>query len=154
MRYEQEMAKYSLETSIFISIIVGLIIPFMGIRGFFSVLIVGFVASYLTVPEQTSYKVGAMAGGTLAFLLFLYSFITNPALPYTLPSPMVLGIGVAADSFINLILGLVMSLLIYGAMGAIGGYLAVTFFNPEERSVRKITVPKKRPRRTLKRKQL
>ncbi|HMK54269.1 MAG TPA: hypothetical protein VK444_05750 [Methanobacteriaceae archaeon] len=148
------MAKYSLETSIVISIIVGLIIPYIGIRGPFSVIIVGFVACYLTVPEKTSYKVGAMAGGALAFLLFLYSFITTPPLPYTLPSPIVLGVGVAADGFITLVLGLIISLAIYGAMGAIGGYLAVKFFNPQERSVEKTTVTKKRPRRTLERKRL
>lgn len=155
------MAKYSVETSIIISLVVGLIIsniPILGIRGMFSVIIVGFVASYYTTPEKTSYKVGAMAGVTLAVVLLVISFLTPPDLPYTLPSATSLGVVVMANEFSILILGIISSLLIYWFLGARGGYLATQFFNPPE-AVDKTRyrepvrgVSKKRPRRTLERK--
>lgn len=157
------MAKYSVETSIIISIVVGLIIsniPIVGIRGMFSVIIVGFLASYLTVPEKTSYKVGATAGVIMAVILLVISFIFPPDLPYTLPSATSLGVAVMADEFFVLILGVIMSVLIYGFLGALGGYLATQFFNPPEvveepRYIEKSkVVSKKRPRRTLERKKL
>jgi hypothetical protein len=157
------MAKYSVEISIIISIVVGLIIsniPIVGIRGMFSVIIVGFIASYYTVPEKTSYKVGALAGVVMAVILLVISFLSPPDLPYTLPSATSLGVAVMASQFFILILGIVMSVLIFGFLGAIGGYLATLFFNPPEvveeprymEKPRPIT--KKRPRRTLERKKL
>jgi uncharacterized sodium:solute symporter family permease YidK len=157
------MAKYSLETSIIISIVAGLIIsniPIVGIRGMFSIIIVGFIASYFTVPEKTSYKVGAVAGVIMAVILLVISFLNPPDLPYTLPSATSLGVAAMANEFFVLILGIIMSLVIYGFLGALGGYLATEFFNPPEvvekpRYIEKPRiVSKKRPRRTLDRKKL
>jgi hypothetical protein len=157
------MAKYSVETSIIISIVVGLIIsniPIVGIRGMLSVVIVGFIASYFTVPEKTSYKVGATAGVIMAVVLLVISFLSPPDLPYTLPSATSLGVAVLADGVFVLILGIILSLLIYGLLGALGGYLATLFFNtPEVVEAPRVEkrpklVSKKRPRRTLKRKKL
>ncbi len=158
------MAKYSVETSIIISIVVGLIIsniPIVGIRGMFFIIIVGFIASYYTVPEKTSYKVGATAGVFMAIILLVISFLSPPDLPYTLPSATSLGVSAMANEFFVLILGIIMSLLIYGFLGALGGYLATQFFNPPEvvekpRYMEKKPkmVSKKRPRRTLERKKL
>jgi hypothetical protein len=157
------MAKYSVESSIIISIVVGLIIsniPIVGIRGMFSVIIVGFIASYFTEPEKTSYKVGATAGVVMACILLVISFLSPPDLPYTLPSATSLGVAAMANEFFVLILGIIMSVLIYGFLGALGGYLATSFFNPPEvveepRYIEKPKlVSKKRPRRTLDRKKL
>ncbi|MEN6328831.1 MAG: DUF5518 domain-containing protein [Methanobacteriaceae archaeon] len=157
------MAKYSMETSIIISIVAGLIIsniPIVGIRGLFSIIIVGFVASYLTVPEKTSYKVGALAGLVMAVISLAISFLSPPDLPYTLPSATSLGVAAMANEFFVLILGIIMSFLIYGFLGALGGYLATQFFNPPEvvekpRHIEKPkVVSKKRSRRTLERRKL
>lgn len=158
------MAKYSMEISIIISIVAGLIIsniPIVGIRGMLSIVIVGFIASYFTEPEKTSSMVGATAGVVMAVLLLIISFLSPPDLPYTLPSATSLGVSAMANEFFVLILGIIMTVLIYAFLGLVGGYLATVFFNPPEvvetpRYIEKPTKPisKKRPRRTLERKKL
>ncbi len=152
-----------MEISIIISIVVGLIIsniPIVGIRGMLSIVIVGFIASYFTEPEKTSSMVGATAGVVMAVILLIISFLSPPALPYTLPSATSLGVSAMANEFFVLLLGIIMSVLIYGFLGLLGGYLATVFFNPPEvvENPRYMEKPKptskKRPRRTLERKKL
>jgi hypothetical protein len=155
------MAKYSMEISIIISIVAGLIIsniPIVGIRGMLSIVIVGFIASYFTEPEKTSAMVGATAGVVMAVILLIISFLSPPDLPYTLPSATSLGISAMANEFFILLLGIILTVLIYAFLGLVGGYLATVFFNPPEvvekpRYIEKPKlVSKKRPRRTLERK--
>jgi hypothetical protein len=148
------MPKFSLEISILIGIIVGLIIPFIGIGSIFSIMIVGFVATYLIEPEKTSSKVGAMAAMALGFLLFLISFITTPSLPYQLPNPLTLGGFVVVEGFLYIVLGLIVTLIIYGVFGFIGGYIAVSLFKaPKKKAPQKRQAPQKQlKKQTLKRK--
>ncbi|KAF5079746.1 DUF5518 domain-containing protein [Methanobacterium aggregans] len=126
------MTKYSIEVAVIISIIVYLILPFIGIKGIAQIIIMGFVATYITVTEKTSYKIGAIAAGAIGTLFAFYSFFTGPDLPYQLPNPLQLGLGVAVDSFFTIIMGLIISILIYVALGAIGGYIAELFLSDKK----------------------
>jgi Family of unknown function (DUF5518) len=137
---------FDVEIAILIGIILGLILAFLNIGGIFALILVGFVATYLTKPEIADYKVGALTAALLSFIYFVFNFLVPPQLPYQLPSPLVLGLSYAIEGIFNLLLGLILSLLIYGFMGAIGGYIAEKFFKPEK----KPKPPKKPKKKKLK----
>jgi hypothetical protein len=109
----------------------------------------GFVATYLTKPEQTSARVGAIATGVFCVFFFFFGFLTQPTLPYVLPNPLTLGLLVPISGIFNLILGLIVSLIIYGGFGLLGGYFAVKFFM--EKKETKTEIKPSRPQRSLKR---
>jgi len=135
------MPKYSIEVAIIISIVIYLILAFIGIKGIIQIIIMGFVATYLTEPEKSSYRIGAVAAGIIGTLFAFYSFFTGPDLPYQLPNPLQLGLGVAADSFFTTIMALIISIGIYVVLGAIGGYIAEIFISDKKP---KKQAPKKR----------
>jgi len=143
------MDKFNIEIAILISFILGLILPLVGLGGVFSLVVMGFVATYLTRPEYTSAKVGAIATGVFCLFFFFFGFLTPPTLPYVLPNPLSLGFIITFSGIFNLILSLIVSLIIYGGFGLLGGYLAVKFFIEKKEKITEIR-PKK-PRRTLKR---
>jgi hypothetical protein len=143
------MANFSIESAIVISFIIGLIIPHVGIGGIVSLVVMGFVATYLTKPEQTSARVGAIATGVFCVFFFFFGFLTQPTLPYVLPNPLTLGLLVPISGIFNLILGLIVSLIIYGVFGLLGGYLAVKFFM--EKKETKTEIRPSKPQRSLKR---
>jgi hypothetical protein len=143
------MANFSIESAIIISFIIGLILPHVGIGGIFSLVVMGFIATYLTKPEQTSAKVGAIATGVFCIFFFFFGFLTPPTLPYVLPNPLTLGLLVPISGIFTLILGLIVSLIIYGGFGFLGGYLAVKFFM--ERKETKTEIRPSKPQRSLKR---
>jgi len=143
------MANFSIESAIVISFIIGLILPHVGIGGIVSLVIMGFVAAYLTKPEQTSAKVGAIATGVFCVFFFFFGFLTPPTLPYVLPNPLTLGLLVPVSGIFNLIFGLIVSLIIYGVFGLVGGYFAVKFFM--EKKETKTEIKPNKPQRSLKR---
>jgi len=143
------MANFSIETAIGISFILGLILPLVGLGGVISLVIMGFVATYITKPEQTSAKVGGIATGVFCVFFFFFGFLTPPTVPYVLPNPLSLGVVVAFSGILNLIFSLIVSLVIYGAFGLLGGYLAVKFFM--EKKENKTEIKQTQPRRILKR---
>lgn len=143
------MANFSIETAIGISFILGLILPLVGLGGVISLVIMGFVATYITKLEQTSAKVGGIATGVFCVFFFFFGFLTPPTVPYVLPNPLSLGVVVAFSGILNLIFSLIVSLVIYGAFGLLGGYLAVKFFM--EKKEKKTEIKQTQPRRTLKR---
>jgi hypothetical protein len=145
------MANLGIETAIGISFILGLILPLVGLGGVISLVIMGFVATYLTKPEQTSAKVGGIATGVFCVFFFFYGFLTPPTVPYVLPNPLSLGAVVAFSGILNLIFSLVVSLIIYGGFGLIGGYLAVKFFMEKKEKKTEIKQKYTKPRRSLKR---
>ncbi len=142
------MAKFSIEVAIAISFVVGLILPYLGL-GIFSIIIMGFLATYLTDPQKSSYMVGGLATGLFGFVFFIYSFFTGPTLPYVLPSALNLGLMVALGGYFNLLLTLLVTLLIYGVFGLLGGYIAAEFFLGKKEKVKEIKHTTQR--RTLKR---
>jgi hypothetical protein len=143
------MADLGIEASIGISFIIGLILPLVGLGGVISIFIMGFVATYLTKPELTSARIGALAAGVFCVFFFFFNFLTPPTVPYVLPSPLTLGILVPLSGLFNLVLGLIVSLIIYGGIGFLGGYIAVKFFI--EKKEKKTEFQPKRQQRTLKR---
>ena len=143
------MPNFNIETAIIISFILGIILPLVGIGGVISLIIMGFVATYLTRPESTSYRVGGIATGIFCIFFFFFGFITPPTLPYVLPNPLTLGVLVAFSGILNLIFSLIVSLIIYGGFGLLGGFLAERFFM--EKKEKKQEFKPNQPRRTLKR---
>ncbi|MDI9435718.1 MAG: hypothetical protein QM396_06900 [Euryarchaeota archaeon] len=137
------MPNFDVELAVFCSIILGLILAFLNFGGIFALVLVGFVATYLTNDEDANYKVGTMAAAALYLIYFVISIFTTPNIPYQLPSPLVIGLGYAIEGLFTLILGFFLGLMIYGLMGAIGGYLADKFFKLQDKPKR----PKSRKRR-------
>jgi len=146
------MANFGVETAIIISFILGLALPIIHLGGVISIFIMGFAATYLTKNENTSATVGAIAAIIFGVFFFFYGFITPPTLPYTLPSPLTLGILVPLTGLFYLIMGLIITVVIYGAIGLLGGYIAMKFFK-EKKEKKTEFEPKRpqRPQRTLKR---
>ncbi len=143
------MPNFNIETAIIISFILGIILPLVGIGGVISLIIMGFVATYLTRPEDTSIKVGGIATSIFSIFFFFFGFITPPTLPYVLPNPLSLGVLVAFSGILNLIFSLIVSLIIYGGFGLLGGFFAARFFM--EKKEKKQEFKPSPPRRTLKR---
>ena len=144
------MPKISMEMAILTSMILGLILAFFKIGSIYALVLVGFVAVYLTPDEEATYKVGALAAALLGLLYFITSFFTSPDLPYQLPNAVVIGVGYTFDGLFTLFLGLVVSLVIYGLMGAIGGYFADKLFKSQDKP--KNPKINKAPQRIIKRK--
>ena len=145
------MERINIEIAIGISFILGLILPLVGLGGVFSLVVMGFVATFLTKEEITSAKVGAIATGIFCIFFFFYAFLTGPTLPYVLPNPLTLGVFVALGGVFNLILSLIVSLIIYGVFGLLGGYIAIKLFVQEKERKKKSKIPSNTTRRTLKR---
>ena len=145
------MQKINIEIAIGISFLLGLILPSIGLGGVFSLVVMGFVATFLTKEEITSAMVGCIATGIFCVIFFFYGFLTPPTLPYVLPNPLTLGIFVALGGVFNLILSLIVSLIIYCAFGLLGGFIAMKFFIQEREKKKKSKIPSSSPRRTLKR---
>ena len=157
------MPNFDVELAVFSSIILGLILAFLNIGGIFALVLVGFVAVFLTNEDEANYKIGILAAAALYLIYFVISTFTSPNIPYQLPSPLVIGLGYAFEGLFTLILGLIVGLLIYGFMGAIGGYFADKLFKPQDKPKRpksqkrrkKIVERKSKPqRRTLQRRNL
>ncbi|HII84387.1 MAG TPA: DUF5518 domain-containing protein [Methanobacterium subterraneum] len=144
------MPNISMEMAILTSIILGLILAFFNIGGIFALVLVGFVAVYLTPDEEANYKVGALATALLCLLYFVVCLFTPPILPYQLPNAVVIGVGYAFDGILTLIMGLIVSLIIYSLMGAIGGYFADKLFKSQDKP--KNPKISKTPKRIIKRK--
>lgn len=130
------MPNFDVELAILTSIILGFILAFFNIGGIFALVLVGFVAVFLTNDDEANYKIGAMAAGALYLIYFVIGLFISPSLPYQLPSPLVIGVSYAFEGLFNLILGLIVGLIIYGLLGAIGGYFADKLFKPQDKPKR------------------
>lgn len=120
------MNRIDIRATILISVILGVILlSILGISGIFSLIILGFVATYLTVPNQRSYKVGGIAGIILGFLIFIYGLFISPTLPVDPPSLSgVIMINLELSGIFTLILGLIISILVCYLFGSLGGLIA------------------------------
>lgn len=120
------MAKLGIEAATAISVILGVILlSILGISGIFTLLILGFVATYLTKPNERTYKSGGIAGIILALLIFIYGLFISPILPITPPSlSLDIMINLQLSGLFNLVLGLIFSVLICYLFGSLGGLTA------------------------------
>ena len=162
------MAGFGRGAAILISIIIGIIIlPFLGIKGLFSIVIIGFIANYLTVHSQRSYKVGGVAGGIIGFIVFIYGFFVSPTLPDLPHISSHKMISLELGGSFTLILGFVILVVTCTAFGVIGGAIVQKVFKKKSetkkyekrtktgRHKKKTKSPKSfndKPRRTLNRK--
>lgn len=155
------MPNFDVELAVLTGIILGLIMAFLNIGGIFALVLVGFVAVFLTNDDEASYKIGVIAAGSLYVIYFATGLFVSPDIPYQLPSPLVIGVGYAFEGLFTLILGLIVGVVIYGLLGGIGGYFADKLFKSQDkpqrpkhgRRTKKIIKRKSKPqRRTLQRK--
>ncbi|MGB9937010.1 MAG: hypothetical protein ACPK7O_04770 [Methanobacterium sp.] len=152
------MVRLSKEPAMLISVILGVaLLLIFGITGIFSLIIIGFIAMYLTTPSERNYKVGGNAGIILGFIIFIYGFV-SPTLPTDIPSISTFTwIGLQLSGIFNLILALVVSILICYLFGLIGGIIAQKILKKEIKEskthVRNRKTPKssKKSRRSLNR---
>ncbi len=127
------MAKLGVGASIFISVILGIIfLSILGVSGIFSLIIIGFVATYLTAPSQRTYKAGGIAGIIIAFLIFIYGLFISPNLPVNPPSiSSFTWISLELSGFLNLILGLIVSIIVCFLFGSLGSFAAQKLLKKE-----------------------
>lgn len=129
----------SLETSVFISVFIALvllfvdflILPTLAVSVLFIVVFTGFIASAMAGSEKNSFRVGGIAGGVLAVMFFLVKLFTPPALTFDLYG-LDFNVLLMFEGFIYLILGFVLSLAIFMLLGAFGGLIAQELFKPKE----------------------
>ena len=129
----------SLESSVLISVFIALtlifvdflILPTVALSVLFIVVFTGFIASAMAGSENNSFRVGGIAGGVLAVLFFLVTFLTSPELSFNL-----YGLNVnfllLSEGFVYLILSFILSLAIFMFLGAFGGLIAQELFGPKE----------------------
>ncbi|MGB9980463.1 hypothetical protein [Methanobacterium sp.] len=140
------MAGFGRGTAILISIMAGLIIlPFLGIKGLFSIVIIGFIANYLTVDSQRSYKIGAIAGCTIGLIVFLFGFFVSPVLPDLPNLSSSKMIKLELGGLFTLIMGFFVLLIACTGFGTIGGAIVQKLFKAESKTedYKKRDTPKK-----------
>ena len=126
------MVSFDRRTAILISVMVGIIIlPFIGIKGLFSIIVIGFIANYLTVDKQRNYIIGAAAGGIIGIIVFLFGFFATPTLP-DIPSISTSKlISLELQGLFTLVLGFFALVISCTAFGAIGGAIVQKLFKKE-----------------------
>lgn len=129
------MAGFGRGAAVLISIMVGLIIlPFIGIKGLFSIILIGFLANYLTVDNQRSYMVGAVAGGVIGLIVFIYGFIVSPVLP-DLPSLSSSKMfKLEMGGLFTLLMGFLVLVITCTGFGAIGGAIVQKLFKKKNKT--------------------
>jgi len=134
----------SMETAVFISVFIALVVLFIDffvtptiLVGVLAIIVItGFIASAMAGSEKNSYRVGGIAGGVLAVLFFLVNFFTAPQLSFNLYS-LNFDPGLIFQGMIYLILGFVLSLAIFMLLGAFGGLIAEELFGPKDSKPRR-----------------
>ncbi|MGV8144014.1 MAG: hypothetical protein ACP5OJ_05295 [Methanothermobacter sp.] len=131
----------SLESSVFVSVFLALILLFANffilsnvpISIYLIVVFIGFVASAMAGSENNSYRVGGIAGSVLAVMFFIINFVTAPTLTFDL-----YGLNYDAllmtEGFVLLMLSFVLSLAIFMLLGAFGGLIAEQLFGSDDES--------------------
>jgi hypothetical protein len=129
----------SLETSVFISVLLALILifldililPTIAVNILFIIVFSGFIASAMAGSERNSYRVGGIAGGVLSVIFFLISFFTAPTLSYNLYA-LGMDFTMISQGLLYLVLGFVFSLAVFMFLGALGGLIAQELFGPKD----------------------
>ncbi len=123
------MAGLGRGAAILISVIIGLIIlPILGIKGLFCMVIIGFIANYLTVDSQRSYIIGTIAGGIIGLIVFMFGFFASPTLPYTPSISTSKMISLQLGGLFTLLLGFILLIGVCAGLGAVGGAIVQKLF--------------------------
>ena len=128
------MARLGIGAAVLISVILGVILVYLfGISGLVSLVFLGFIATFLTAPNERSYMAGGISGIILAILLFIYGLFIWPTLPVNLPSlPTDTMVNLQLSGLFNLILGLIFTIVICFLFGSLGGLIAQKLFNKKK----------------------
>ncbi|KZX12057.1 hypothetical protein [Methanobrevibacter filiformis] len=110
------MAEYSETSSIMISLIIGVILSFL-FDNMFVLLFIGFLSTYMTNKEEKNYKIGIVA----AFIYSTFNFTIGMIMIPNIPEGIIENIGFDPANFI---LGFIVTSLISGILGFIGGFVA------------------------------
>ncbi|MDZ4171030.1 MAG: hypothetical protein U1C19_02600 [Methanobacteriaceae archaeon] len=110
------MSDYSAGSAIFMSIIVGLILSIF-FDSIFAIMVAGFMATYITRPEERHTIIGIITSLIVGVFIFLYGMINGPEMPYRISSL----VEVDPGSFI---IGFTLICLFSVALGALSGYIA------------------------------
>lgn len=126
------MAGFGRGASILISIIIGVVIlPIIGIKGLFSIVLIGFIANYLTVNSQRSYINGVIAGAIVGFIVFIFGFFASPTLP-DIPSIATSEmISLELSGLFTLTVGFIVLIASCAVFGAIGGAIVQKLLKKE-----------------------
>jgi hypothetical protein len=151
------MVKLGMGASIIISVILGIILLYLfGISAFLSVILLGFIATFLTTPNERNYLAGGLAGIVLAILIFIFGLFIWPVLPVDLPSlPASTMVTLQLSGLFNLILGLIFTIIICFIFGSLGGLIAQKMLDNKKDKPRAHTRnninknSKRKPQRTL-----
>ncbi|MDI6701938.1 hypothetical protein U2150_07040 [Methanothermobacter wolfeii] len=111
------MGDYESGSAIFISIIAGFVMLFF-IDGLFVYAFTGFLAAYLTRPEQRGSGTGGVAALVLAILSFISGMIFGPEMPGRIAS-------VLGPDFFSFSVGFLVICALSFILGSLGGYVAV-----------------------------
>ena len=151
------MARLGIGAAIIISVILGIILLYLfGISGLLSIILLGFIATFLTAPNERSYIAGGIAGIILAIIVFIFGLFIWPVLPVDVPSlPVDTMINLQLSGFFNLILGLIFTIVVCFIFGSLGGLIAQKILKNKKDEPRAHTRnsinknSKRKPQRTL-----
>lgn len=110
------MTDYSSSLAIFLSIITGIMLYFF-FDGVFILALTGFLATYLTNPEERTVAVGVIASLLLGVFYFSYGLILTPEIPIQVLNSITF-------DFNSFMMGFLLIILISIFLGALGGYVA------------------------------
>ena len=110
------MAEYSVTNAIIISLILGAILTFL-FDNVFVVTFIGFIATYIVNKENKSYLVGIEASLIFAVLNFFIGMVITPNIPPYIAEQ------ISFDP-INFFLGFLVTCIISGILGFLGGFIA------------------------------
>lgn len=142
------MSKYGENSSILITVILGFILSVIGIwglGGIFTIIFLGFLATYLTGPEKGSLWTGGKAMAILAIIISFFTIITPPDLGYQLSSLLSIDPLTPITGIVTLAQGFFLAIGIYFALGMLGGYIAEQFFLEKKPTSKRQPPRKRRP---------
>jgi len=136
------MAKFNIRTAILISIFLGVILLFVfNFDQIILLILIGFIATYLTIPKRRTYKIGGIIGGAFGIMFFIYNFLTPPPLTYNFSGISLLNIVIfTLSGILNLFVEFIFFIIICATLGSIGGLLV-------EKLLKKRQIEPKRLRR-------
>ncbi len=123
------MVGFNRGAAVLVSVMIGLIIlPLLGIKGLFAIVIIGFIANYLTVTNQRSYLIGAVTGGIIGLIVFICGFFASPVLPdvHTLSSSKMFKLQM--QGLFTLTMGFFLLVIVCTGFGTIGGAVVQKIF--------------------------
>ncbi|MBM4240210.1 MAG: hypothetical protein FJ150_00765 [Euryarchaeota archaeon] len=124
------MVKYSMDITIILGAIVGLVLLYvLKVDWIIVMIVIGFIATILTIADDRSYKVGGFSAGAIGVVLYMFTIFVPRPVDYSysqIPSDLAGGFVIAGIT--NLIFGFIIAVGGCALFGFIGGYIADNLF--------------------------